>query len=76
MGCNFVRLAHYPHNENMVRTAERMGLMVWSEIPVYWTIKWEDPGTYKNAENQLTDMITRDKNRANVIIWSVANETP
>jgi beta-glucuronidase len=60
----------------MVRTAERMGLMVWSEIPVYWTIKWEDPGTYKNAENQLTDMITRDKNRANVIIWSVANETP
>ena len=76
MGCNFVRLAHYPHNENMIRAAERMGLLVWSEIPVYWTIKWEEPDTYKNAENQLKDMITRDKNRANVIIWSVANETP
>ena len=76
MGCNFVRLAHYPHNENMIRLAERMGLMVWSEIPVYWTIQWENPETYANAEAQLKDMITRDKNRANVVIWSIANETP
>lgn len=76
MGCNFVRLAHYPHNEHMVRVAEEMGLMVWSEIPVYWTIQFDNPQTYANAESQLVDMITRDKNRANVIIWSVANETP
>ena len=76
MGCNFVRLAHYPHNEDMIRAAEEMGLLVWSEIPVYWTIQWENPETYANAESQLSDMITRDKNRANVIIWSVANETP
>lgn len=76
LGCNFVRLAHYPHNEYMVREAERMGIMVWSEIPVYWTIAWKSEATYKNAERQLTDMIARDKNRANVIIWSIANETP
>ena len=76
MGCNFVRLAHYPHNEHMVRVAEEMGLMVWSEIPVYWTIQFENPQTYANAEAQLVDMITRDRNRANVVIWSVANETP
>ena len=76
MGCNIVRLAHYPHNEHMVRVAEEMGLMVWSEIPVYWTIQFENPQTYANAEAQLVDMITRDRNRANVIIWSVANETP
>lgn len=76
MGCNYVRLAHYPHNETMVRTAEKMGIMVWSEIPVYWTISWDNPKTYANAQNQLHDMIYRDKNRANVIIWSIANETP
>lgn len=76
LGCNFVRLAHYPHNEQMIRQAERMGLLVWSEIPVYWTIQWSNPETYKNAETQLTDMITRDKNRTNIIIWSIANETP
>ncbi|MHB9055017.1 MAG: glycoside hydrolase family 2 protein [Paludibacteraceae bacterium] len=76
LGCNFVRLAHYPHNENMVRMAEEMGLMVWSEIPVYWTIHWENPDTYANASNQLTDMISRDHNRCGIIIWSIANETP
>lgn len=76
MGCNYVRLAHYPHNENMVREAEKMGLMVWSEIPVYWTISFENEATYQNAQRQLHDMIYRDKNRANVIIWSIANETP
>ncbi len=76
MGCNFVRLAHYPHNEYMVREAEREGFLVWSEIPVYWTIAWTNPATYANAEAQLRDMIERDVNRANVIIWSIANETP
>ena len=76
LGANFVRLAHYPHNEFMVREADRMGIMVWSEIPVYWTIQWENRETLKNARNQLQEMITRDKNRAAVVIWSVANETP
>ena len=76
LGCNFVRLAHYPHNEYMVREAERMGILVWSEIPCYWTIAWKNPKTYENACNQLTDMISRDHNRANIIIWSIANETP
>lgn len=76
LGCNYVRLAHYPHNETMVREAERMGLMVWSEVPVYWTISWTNPDTYNNAQRQLHDMIYRDKNRCAVVIWSIANETP
>ena len=76
LGCNFVRLAHYPHNEYAIREAERMGILVWSEIPCYWTIDWTNPDTYRNAERQLTDMIARDQNRANIIIWSIANETP
>lgn len=76
LGCNFVRLAHYPHNEYAVREAERMGMLVWSEIPVYWTIAWDNAQTYENARRQLADMISRDQNRANVIIWSIANETP
>jgi len=76
LGCNFVRLAHYPHNEFMIREADRLGIMVWSEIPVYWTIQWENSNTLENARNQLREMIARDKNRAAVIIWSMANETP
>jgi len=76
LGCNFVRLAHYPHNEHMTRLADKMGIMVWSEIPVYWTVLWDNPETFLNARNQLDESITRDKNKASVILWSVANETP
>ena len=76
LGANFVRLAHYPHNEAMIKEADRLGIMVWSEIPVYWTILWENQATLENARNQLSEMIERDRNRAAIIIWSVANETP
>ncbi len=76
LGCNFVRLAHYPHNEFMTREADRLGLLVWSEIPVYWTILWENAATFANAADQLTTMIARDKNKASVILWSMSNETP
>jgi beta-glucuronidase len=76
LGCNFVRFAHYPHNENEIRMADRMGLMVWSEIPVYWDIDWSNPATLANAEAQLRDEIARDHNRAAIILWSVSNETP
>ena len=60
----------------MIREAEKLGIMVWSEIPVYWTISWDNINTFQNAKLQLENMINRDKNRANVIIWSIANETP
>ena len=76
LGANFVRLAHYPHNEAMIREADRLGIMVWSEIPVYWTILWENQATLENARNQLSEMIERDRNRAAIVVWSVANETP
>ncbi|MDI1338002.1 MAG: glycoside hydrolase family 2 TIM barrel-domain containing protein [Lacunisphaera sp.] len=76
LGCNYVRLAHYPHNEYMARVADEMGILLWVEVPVYWTIQWDNPATYANAENQLTELITRDRNRASIIIWSMANETP
>nr|WP_321405665.1 glycoside hydrolase family 2 TIM barrel-domain containing protein [uncultured Carboxylicivirga sp.] len=76
LGCNFVRLAHYPHNEHMLRMADEMGIMVWEENPVYWTIPFENHKTYLLAEKQLKEVMMRDKNRASVIIWSMANETP
>lgn len=76
LGCNFIRLAHYPHNEDMVRLADELGLMIWDEIPVYWTIHFDNPNTYDLAEQQLEEMISRDHNRASVVVWSVANETP
>lgn len=76
LGCNYVRLAHYPHNEAMLRLADRLGLMIWEEIPVYWTVDFTNPATLASAKQQLGEAIVRDRNRAAVVIWSVANETP
>jgi len=76
LGANFVRLSHYPHNEYMVREADKRGIMVWSEVPVYWTIQWDNPETLENGLNQLSEMIHRDKNRASVILWGMSNEAP
>jgi beta-glucuronidase len=76
LGCNFVRLAHYPYNEAITRLADRMGLLVWSEIPVYWDNEWKNPSTLQNAQQQLEENIARDHNRASVIFWSIGNETP
>lgn len=76
LGCNMVRLAHYPHDESMTRLADSLGFLVWSEIPVYWTIDFTSKEVYKKAASQLREMITRDHNRASIIVWSVGNETP
>jgi len=76
LGCNLVRLAHYPHNENTLRLADQMGLLVWAEVPVYWGIDWENPFTLENAKSQMRDMIARDQNHAAIILWSLSNETP
>ena len=76
LGCNYVRLAHYPHDERMTRAADRLGLMVWSEIPDYWALQFDNPAVLAKSKQQLTEMIRRDRNKASIILWSVANETP
>ncbi|HET7733282.1 MAG TPA: glycoside hydrolase family 2 TIM barrel-domain containing protein [Paludibacter sp.] len=75
LGCNMVRLAHYPHSENMIREAEKMGLMVWSEIPVYQHIQFSDSLVPPKLNLMLNEMVRRDKNRCGVIVWSLSNET-
>lgn len=76
LGVNFVRAAHYPYNRHLARLADEMGLMLWEEIPVYWQIDWDNKQTLAIARNQMARLVQRDWNRASVIIWSVANETP
>ncbi len=76
LGCNFVRLAHYPHHDLVARIADEKGFLLWEEIPVYWAIDFANDTTYRDAENQLGELIRRDANRASVIMWSVGNENP
>jgi beta-glucuronidase len=76
LGCNYVRLAHYPHDQRMTRATDRLGLMVWSEIPVYWAEQFSEPAVLAKAEQQLSEEIRRDRDKASIVLWSIANETP
>ncbi|MEO1060002.1 MAG: glycoside hydrolase family 2 TIM barrel-domain containing protein [Actinomycetota bacterium] len=76
LGANFVRLAHYQHDEHMVREADRRGLLAWCELPVYWGIDFASEATLGDALDQADELVVRDRSRASVILWSVANETP
>lgn len=75
LGCNFVRLVHYPHNEYTIKYAEEKGVMVWEEVPVYQGVDFADTTVEGKAELMLKEIVKRDKNRCNVILWSIANET-
>ncbi len=76
LGCNYVRLAHYPHDESMLRAADRMGILVWSENPVYWALQFDNAKVLAKAEQQLDEEIGTSRNHAAIILWSMANETP
>ena len=76
LNANFLRLAHYPHHERVARIADEVGLLLWEEIPVYWEVDFASEDTWRDAANQLSELIRRDRNRASVILWSVGNETP
>lgn len=75
LGVNMIRLAHYPQNEYIVRLAEKKGIILWQEIPVWQAIDFSDMQTKAKAQKMLSDMIWRDRNRCAVGFWGVANET-
>jgi beta-glucuronidase len=60
----------------MERTADRMGVLLWSEVPVYWAEQFDRPEVFEKAKSQMHDNIRRDRDKASVILWSIANETP
>ncbi len=75
LGCNFIRLSHYPHNEYMVRLCEERGMIMWEEIPVWQSINFADTTVCNHITQMMQEMIHRDKNRCGIAIWSISNET-
>ena len=73
IGANFVRLGHYPQDPEVYRTADRIGLLIWDELP--WNRggmggeAWE-----ANTERLLREQIDQNRNHPSVILWSLGNE--
>lgn len=80
MGCNFVRLCHYPHHPGELDLCDELGLLAMDEIPLYGSAgmsedeeQWQTK--IQNARRQLETLIKRDWNHPSLILWSVSNET-
>ncbi|MHA1272014.1 MAG: glycoside hydrolase family 2 protein [Promethearchaeota archaeon] len=76
LGLNAVRTTHYPHDESLVKIADRIGLLILEEIPVYWHCNFKSVKTFKIAARMIKNLIKRDINHPSVIWWSVGNEIP
>ncbi len=73
MGANFVRIAHYPQDPAVLEACDRLGLLVWEEIPVVTSIH-NSEGFRENAKEMLREMIRQHYNHPSVMIWGYLNE--
>lgn len=78
IGANSYRTSHYPYDEEYMRMADRQGILIIDETPAVGLFfqgdKNERAMRQKMCLQYIDELITRDKNHASVIMWSVANE--
>ncbi|MBT80285.1 MAG: glycoside hydrolase family 2 [Alteromonadaceae bacterium] len=80
MGVNTIRLAHYPHGQTVHDLADKLGLLLWDEIPLVsaWRYGEEheavNTALADNASLQLTEMVKQNFNHPSVAVWGIANE--
>lgn len=73
MGCNAVRLAHYPHARRVYDIADEYGMVAWTEIP-FVNIYVSNPEYAANLRQQLREMIYQNFNHPSVLTWGLFNE--
>ncbi len=75
IGCNFVRLVHYPHDRHIIELADQIGLLV-SEEPGYWQVDFATSARppVEMGFRILEGTIRRDWNSPSVMVWFAANE--
>ncbi len=76
LGFNALRSAHYSHDEDLLHIADKEGILILEEIPVYWVCNFKSNETFKSAARMIRNLIKRDINHPSVIWWSVGNEIP
>ena len=81
IGANTLRLAHYPHSDYTVQQADKLGLVVWAELPLVNStavggvaVDPETTGFADNARQQLKELVRQNYNSASIGLWSIANE--
>lgn len=76
LGCNFLRLAHYPHPKETYDWCDRLGIVVQTEGPCVNKMQSTMPTTYyDNLNTQYDDMVNQHYNHPCIIFWGLSNET-
>ena len=75
----FLRTAHYPNNPYTYLIADRLGIAVWEEIPVFWfddVAAWDIQNNVRHIHQQMfREMVLKDFNRPSIFFWSTQNES-
>lgn len=89
IGANSFRTAHYPYSEEIMRLADREGIVVIDETPAVGVHlnfmatmmagaekrdTWKEIQTFEHHQDIIRELVARDKNHPCVVMWSVANE--
>ncbi len=78
VGANSYRTSHYPYSEEAMLIADRLGFLIIDEIPAV-SLMFTDgeeviAKRLAQCQQDIEELITRDRNHPSVIMWSVANE--
>lgn len=73
MGTNFIRISHYPQDDALIEMCDRLGMLVWEEIPIVDVVT-ESEAYANNCEYNLREMIRQHYNHTSVILWGYMNE--
>lgn len=73
LGCNFIRISHFPQDDAILEMCDELGLLAWEEIPII-NIVPNTPGYDDNCEYNLREMIRQHYNHSSVITWGYMNE--
>lgn len=73
MGVNFWRTSHYPHDVATMDASDRLGMMVWEELPINKEVG-EVSAYTRNVSRMAEEMIARDRNHPSVLVWGIAGE--
>ncbi len=74
LGCNFVRLSHYPQHPAFLDACDEKGLLVYPEIATWKSVRAQR-GWLRAARRQMRDLILRDRHRPSIILWGMGNES-
>ena len=76
LGCNFLRLAHYPHPKEVYDRCDQLGIIVQTEAPCVNKLQSTMPSDYyTHLDTQYTDMVNQHFNHPCIMFWGLSNET-